>query len=342
MVTDVRRHRADDDATTGGPVGARSARRRWWIPYAFLAPLVSVFALFYLWPAFNTVLSSFFEWGLASPWRIHDPSTWEFVGLSNYAENLTSARFWSSVVNTAIWLIVFPAMVLVISLLVSVAIWFLPWGGTLFRTAFILPMTISLAAAGVIWTFMYSPDFGVIPSFLGLFGLDGAALDWGPIHLRAGQWLSNPGTIDLGFVQIRLVNLSLVVAGVWAFTGFGVITITAGLTAIPPDLIEAARVDGARPLQIVRHVLVPSLRGSLVIVGTISFIFALRTFDIVWVVTQGGPATDSEVLAVLLYQQAFQFIGDAGLATTVAVLMSIVLIAAAYPYLRGVIQEERH
>ncbi|HSJ44067.1 MAG TPA: hypothetical protein VK923_05210 [Euzebyales bacterium] len=77
------------------------------------------------------------------------------------------------------------------------------------------------------------------------------------------------------------------------------------------------------------------------IIGTISFIFALRTFDIVWVVTQGGPATDSEVLAVLLYQQAFRFIGDAGLSTTVAVIMSIVLIAAAYRYLRGVIQEER-
>ena len=131
------------------------------------------------------------------------------------------------------------------------------------------------------------------------------------------------------------------VAGVWAFTGFGVITLTAGLTAISPELVEAARVDGARPLQIIRHVLVPGLRGSLVIVGTISFIFALRTFDIVWVVTQGGPATDSEVLAVLLYQQAFQFIGDAGLGTTVAVIMSVVLVLAAYPYLRGVIREEQ-
>jgi ABC-type sugar transport system permease subunit len=311
------------------------------VPYAFLGPLVAIFTLFYLWPAFNTVLSSFFEWGLASPWRIHDPSTWEFVGLSNYVENLTSARFWDAVVNTSIWLVFFPLLVLILSLFISVAIWFLPRGGTLLRTAFILPMTISLAAAGVIWTFMYNPNFGVIPSFLGVFGLDGAAFDWGPIHLRAGQWLSNPGEIDLGVIQIRLINLSLVVAGVWAFTGFGVITLTAGLTAISPELVEAARVDGARPLQIIRHVLVPSLRGSLVIVGTISFIFALRTFDIVWVVTQGGPATDSEVLAVLLYQQAFQFIGDAGLGTTVAVIMSVVLIVAAYPYLRGVIREEQ-
>jgi ABC-type sugar transport system permease subunit len=320
----------------------RSRRRdQWWVPYAFLGPLLLVFTLFYLWPAFNTVLSSFFEWGLASPWRIHDPSTWQFVGLNNYVENLTSARFWDAVVNTSIWLVFFPVLVLILSLFISVAIWFLPRGGTLLRTAFILPMTISLAAAGVIWTFMYNPNFGVIPSFLGVFGLDGAALDWGPIHLRAGQWLSNPGVIDLGVIQIRLINLSLVVAGVWAFTGFGVITLTAGLTAISPELVEAARVDGARPLQIVRHVLVPGLRGSLVIVGTISFIFALRTFDIVWVVTQGGPATDSEVLAVLLYQQAFQFIGDAGLGTTVAVIMSVVLVLAAYPYLRGVIREEQ-
>lgn len=340
MATDVERQPDEQAAPT--PTGRLRRRERWWVPYAFLAPLVIVFALFYLWPAFNTVVSSFFEWGLANPWRIHDPSTWEFVGVSNYVENLTSARFWNAAVNTTIWLVVFPAMVLVFSLFISVAIWFLPRGGTLFRTAFILPMTISLAAAGVIWSFMYNPDFGVIPSFLRLVQLEGAALDWGPIHLRLGQWLSNPGMIDFGLFQLPLVNLSLVVAGVWAFTGFGVITLTAGLTAISPELVEAAKVDGARPLQIVRHVLVPSLRGSLVIVGTISFIFALRTFDIVWVVTQGGPATDSEVLAILLYQQAFQFIGDAGLGTTVAVIMSLVLIAAAYPYLRGVIQEERH
>lgn len=340
MATDVERRPDEQAAPT--PTGRLRRREGWWVPYAFLAPLVIVFALFYLWPAFNTVVSSFFEWGLANPWRIHDPSTWEFVGVDNYVENLTSARFWNAVVNTTIWLVVFPAMVLVLSLFISVAIWFLPRGGTLFRTAFILPMTISLAAAGVIWSFMYNPDFGVIPSLLRLVQLEGAALDWGPIHLRLGQWLSNPGMIDFGLFQIRLVNLSLVVAGVWAFTGFGVITLTAGLTAISPELVEAAKVDGARPLQIVRHVLVPSLRGSLVIVGTISFIFALRTFDIVWVVTQGGPAADSEVLAILLYQQAFQFIGDAGLGTTVAVIMSLVLIVAAYPYLRGVIQEERH
>lgn len=338
MATQVERP-PEEQATT--PSRSPLRRERWWIPYAFLAPLVIVFALFYLWPAFNTVVSSFFAWGLSSPWRIHDLSTWDFVGLSNYVENLTSARFWNAVVNTTIWLVVFPVMVLLLSLFVSVAIWFLPRGGTLYRTVFILPMTISLAAAGVIWTFMYNPDFGVVPSFLRLLRLEGAALDWGPIHLQLGQWLSNPGVVDLGLFEIRLVNLSLVAAGVWAFTGFGVITLTAGLTAIPPELVEAARVDGARPLQVVRHVLVPSLRGSLVIVGTISFIFALRTFDIVWVVTQGGPATDTEVLAVLLYQQAFQFIGDAGLGTTVAVIMSVVLIVAAYPYLRGVIQEER-
>lgn len=331
--------------STAGPAPAAERRARLrgqsWVPYAFLAPLVGVFALFYLWPSFNTVVSSFFEWGLTRPWRIHEPASWEFVGLQNYAENLTSVRFWSSVVNTAIWLVVFPALVMLIALFVSIAIWFLPRGGTLFRTAFILPMTISLAAAGVIWSFMYNPNFGVIPSALGAVGLDGVSIDWGPIHFRARRWLSNPGSIDLGLFEIHLVNLSLIVASVWAFTGFGVITITAGLTGLSPELIEAARVDGARALQIVRYVLVPSLRGPLVIVGTISFIFALRTFDIVWVVTRGGPATDTEVLAVLLYQQAFQFIGKAGLATTVAVIMSVALIAAAYPYLRGVLREEQ-
>lgn len=99
--------------------------------------------------------------------------------------------------------------------------------------------------------------------------------------------------------------------------------------------------DGARIHQLVRYVLIPALRSPLLIVSTISVIFALRTFDIVWVITQGGPAQDSEVLAVLLWKQAFVFLDtpQAGLATAVAVIMSAALVAGAYPYLRGLLKE---
>lgn len=321
--------------------GSGSGRR--WVPYAFVLPLVVVFAAFYLWPAVNTVIGSLFRWSLLNPWSIAAPGAWDFVGLQNYVQVLTSDAFWNAVVNTVVWLVLFPLLVTGFSLLVSLAIWYTPRGGTGFRTAFILPMTISLAAAGVIWSFVYNPDFGVLTAVLDTLGLRGA-IDWGPLHFQTDNWLSSPGYLDLGLVQIRFINVSLIVAGFWAFTGFGVITFTAGLTGVAEEMIEAARVDGARVYQLVRYVLVPALRSSVVVVATVSVIFALRTFDIVWVVTQGGPASDSEVLAVLLWKQAFVFLDNpqAGAATAVAVLMSAVLIVGAYPYLRTLLREGGH
>lgn len=336
--------RSAQPGRSGGVAGSERPRRRRsekLAPYLFLAPLFAVFAAFYLWPAANTIFGSFFEWGLLNPWRLTDPATWEFVGLSNYTTVLASARFWNAVVNTAIWLVLFPALVTVVSLLAAVAIWHVRVGKPVFRTVFLLPMAISLVAAGVIWTFMYDPDFGVLPAVLDTVGLD-RELSAGPLQFNGGHWLSNPGVIDLGFVEIRLINVSLVIAGFWAFTGWGVIIFTAGLSSMPTELLEAARVDGARAAQVVWHVIVPLLRGPMAIVVTLSVIFSLRTFDIVWVITGGGPGNDSEVLAVLLWKQAFVHLDSprAGLATAVAVLMSAALLIAAYPYLRRLEYQE--
>jgi ABC-type sugar transport system permease subunit len=220
---------------------------------------------------------------------------------------------------------------------VSILIWY-SRGGAVFRTVFILPMTISLAAAGVIWSFVYNadPQIGVLNAVLDRLGILGADWRLGPLELHPGDWLSNPGVLHLGFADIRLTNLVLVVPAFWAFTGFGVITLTAGLTAVPYELVEAAKVDGANAWQTARRILVPSLRRSLVVVGVVSVIFALRTFDIVYVMTGGGPAQDTMVLALLLWQQAFAFLDtpQGGQATAIAVLMSVVLIAGSYPYLR--------
>jgi ABC-type sugar transport system permease subunit len=187
-------------------------------------------------------------------------------------------------------------------------------------------MTISLAAAGVIWGFMYNPDSNV--------GVLNALLHG--VGLPSQNWLSHLGTVDLGFAQLQLTNFAVIVPAVWAFAGFGVITLTAGLTALPDELVESARVDGARATQVVRYVIVPALRGPLTIVLVVSVIFALRTFDIVYVTTGGGPGRQTEVLALLLWQQAFAFIDSpqAGAAASIAVLMSVVLIVGAAPYLR--------
>lgn len=328
-------------ARTAPSERAGRARASGRIGYLFVLPAMLVFALFYLWPAINTVLSSLFTWSLLAPWQLADPDTWRFAGIANYVDVLTDGRFWNAALNTGVWLVLFPILATFLSLALAIGIWEIGRAARAFRTIFVLPMTVSLTAAGVLWVLVYNPDFGVLPGVLRAVGLEGALIDIGPVHLRLSGWLSDPGTLDLGFATVDLVNLSAIMPAVWALTGFGVISFTAGLTAISPELIEAARVEGANRVQVARHVVVPQLRPAMVIVAVVFVIYALRTFDVVWVTTQGGPGTDSEVVAILLWREALAFFDSpsAGQATAIAVLLSAVMVIGAYPYLRSLLRE---
>ena len=312
--------------------------RRAATPYLFVGPIVAVFALFYLWPTILTVGSSLFTWGILNPWQTQSPADWNFAGTGNYSQTLADPAFWNAALNSAIWLVVFPTLVLALSFPLAILIWWAPRGGGLFRSVFILPLTISMTAAGVIWSFFYNPDpnKGVLNAVFSWFGLDNLSFTLGPLEFHAGHWLSDPGVLHLGFADIRFVNLFIIVAAVWTFVGFGVITFSAGLTSVDAELLDAAKVDGASRMQLVRHVIAPSLRPSVGVVAVISIIFALRTFDIVYVTTGGGPATDSQVLAMLVWEQVFQFLDSpqGGLAAAVAVLMSAVMVVIAVPYIR--------
>lgn len=331
---------------TRRPVGSGRRGRRGHnsrAAYIFLAPLLVIFALFYLWPALQSVLSSFFRWGLLRPWKIQDSATWHFVGLDNYRQTLSDADFANATTNSVLWLIVFPVLVTVVSLAMAISIWHTRRWAAVFRTIFVLPMTISLAAAGVIWTFIYNPDpdVGVLNAVLHALHLSGD-LNIGPLHLRSGQWLADAGSLNLGFTQIKLVNLMVMIPAVWAFSGFGVVTFTAGLSSLPGELVDSAKVDGCGTWQLVRNVIIPHLRQPMMIVVVVSVIFALRTFDIVYVMTGGGPGKDSMVLGVLVWQQAFAFLSSpkAGAAVAIAVLMSVALIVLAFPYLKAMLRRE--
>lgn len=349
MKAEVDRGPARPGVTTSlnrGPRRTRAGRREGrWAPYLFVLPLLAVFAGFYLWPSLQTLLSSFFQWGLLNPWSPTDPQGWRMVGVDNYTTVLTSASFWNAALNTAIWIIVFPALVTAFAMMLAILVWYLGRGSAVFRSLFVLPLTISLAATGVIWSFVYNPDrdVGVLNAVLGRLGILGFEVDWGWFQLHVGRWLSDPGLLAVGPVELRLTNVALVVPAFWAFTGFGVVTYTAGLTSLSAELVEAARVDGARTSQVVRYVVVPSLRQPMIVTFVVSAIFALRTFDIVYVMTGGGPAEDTMVLALLLWLQAFQFLDEpqAGEGAAMAVLMSAALIAAAYPYLRSSVRGGR-
>ena len=309
--------------------------------YLFVLPALIVFSLFYLWPAINTVLSSLFTWSILRPWTVADPESWQFAGIGNYVDVLTDGRFWNAVRNTAVWLVIFPIVTTAFSLAIAILIWEARVGQRAFRTIFVAPMTVSLTAAGVLWTLVYNPDFGALSAALGVVGLDGAQLDIGPLQVRLSDWLSDPGRIAIGEWVLPLVNLTVIAPAFWALTGFGVISFTAGLTGLNTEIVEAARVEGANRWQVVRHVVVPSLRPALVIVAVVFVIYALRTFDVVFVTTNGGPGTNSEVVAILLWREALAFFDtpSAGQATAIAVLLSVAMVIGAYPYLRRLLEE---
>lgn len=326
---------------SAAPDAGAPRRSNWSGAYLFVLPAAIIFALFYLYPALNTLLSSFFVWSVLSPWQPFDPSTWRFAGLGNYVEVLSDGRFWKAALNTAVWLLLFPTLATLFSLVVAILIWQARIGQRLFRSIFVMPMAVSLTAAGVLWALVYNPDFGVLTAVTRALGIHGAELQLGPLQLRIGDWLSDLGSLDLGVASLSLVNLAVIAPAFWALTGFGVISFTAGLTALEQELVEAARVEGASALQVVRHVIVPSLRGAMIIVGIVFVIYALRTFDVVWVTTRGGPGTDTEVIAVLLWREALEFFDtpSAGQATAIALLLSAVMVIGAFPYLRSLLRE---
>lgn len=307
----------------------------------FVLPALVIFVLFYLYPALNTLLSSLFSWGVLSPWQPFAPDTWNFVGLDNYVLVLRDGRFWNAVLNTVVWLIVFPVASTFFSLLVAVLIWQARVGQRIFRSIFVMSLTVSLTAAGVLWALVYNPDFGVLTALTGALGIDGFQVHLGPLEFRLADWLSDLGTLQLGFAELSLVNVAVIAPAFWALTGFGVISFTAGLSSLDQQQIEAAQVEGASGFQVLRHVVIPSLRGATVIVSIVFVIYALRTFDVVWVTTRGGPGTDTEVVAVLLWRKALEFFDSpsGGQATAIAFLLTAVLVAGAYPYLRSLLRE---
>lgn len=328
-------------STMGGGTEVERAGRAG--AYLFVLPAVLVFAVFYLYPALNTFASSLFRWSVLSPWQPVEPSTWTFAGLDNYTAVLGDRRFWNSVLNTGVWLILFPLVSTLFSLVVAILIWQIRFGQRLFRSIFVMSMTISLTAAGVLWALVFNPDFGVLTAITKAIGLYGAELNLGPLHLRFADWLSDLGTLHLGFADLSLVNVAVIAPAFWALAGFGVISFTAGLSSLDQELVEAAHLDGANALQVVRYVVIPSLRRPMIIVAVVFVIYALRTFDVVWVTTRGGPGTDTEVVAVLLWRKALEFFDtpSAGHATAIAFLLSAVMVAVAFPYLRSMLRREQ-
>lgn len=282
--------------SSGGSAGTAASAA--WL---FLAPALSVMAVFFFLPVGAAFLMSFTDLDL---YALADPTTVRFVGLRNYTEILTSATFWQALSNTAYFVAVGAPLSIAASLgtalmLHSKAVWLKP----LFRLGFFLPVVTTLVAVAVVWRYVYHPGYGLLNQALGALGVP--AIDW----------LGNPAW----------AMPALILLAVWKNFGYNMLIFLAGLGAIPEELYEAARLDGATKAQEFWYVTLPQLAPTTAFITLMTVIGYCQFFAEPYVMTNGGGPLDRTLSVVLLmYREGFKF-WHMGYATALAFLLAAMI-----------------
>lgn len=267
-------------------------------PWLFPLPAVLAILILIVGPILANFVLSAHDWFVAGQPR--------FIGFDNYTRALRDSRFWNGFINT----FYFTGLAVPIQLVLGLAIAVLfnrnfPGKGIV-RTIILLPMVATPVAIALIWALMFNPSLGVLNYFLESLGL--------PRLL----WVA----------QSNLAIPSLVLVDVWQWTPMIALILLAALQGVPDELLEAARIDGASAWQAFWHVTLPTIRSAIVVALILRTIDALKTFDIIYVITEGGPGTASETLNVYAFKTGFIFF-HAGYAATVLIFLLFVVLGMA-------------
>src|SRR6516165_11806543 len=277
------------------------------LPWAFLAPALVIYSVVVVYPMVYSGYLSLFRWDGISPTKV-------FVGFENYITLFTKNDvFWIALKNNAVWLVI--ALFLPTSMGLGFALLLNSRfrGSHIFRSVFYFPAVLSLAVVGLIWTWIYHPDLGLLNQMLSAVGL----------KALTRNWLSDP--------QIALYPV--IIAATWNAVGLPMLLYLAGLQTIPEELHEAAKVEGAGPIQRFVYVTFPLLRETTLIVLAITAINALKAYDIVYAMTNGGPANRTQLLSTWMYFLTYNY-NQTGLGTAIAVILFSLTMIFAVPYIR--------
>ena len=276
--------------------GFLARRRRTYL--LFVLPALLVVGAVIIFPWAFTVWMSAFDWKIGS--------VAHFVGFDNYAQLATNKRFLESIVHTFYFTVL--AVIFPLILGTAAALIFhreFPLRGML-RSIFTMPMMATPVAVALVWTMMFHPQQGVLNYLLSLVGL--------PPSL----WVYSP----------TWVIPSLVLVEIWHWTPLIMLIVLGGLAALPTEPYESARLDGASEWQLFRYITLPLLAPFLIVAAVIRTIDALKAFDTIYVISQGGPGTASETINLYLYLQAFAFY-NVGNASAVVVVFFVIILALA-------------
>lgn len=291
---------------------ARSARseRPWpetWVAAAFVAPAALVVLLVVIVPLGRALWMSLFDIQLTRP------GVEPFVGLGNYLDQLTSGDFWGATGRALFFTVVSTALELGLgmglALLMDQPLRF-RW---LLRSIIILPWALPTIVNALMWRWIDNAEYGALNALLTQTG----------ITHSYQPWLSNS---DLAMWMV-------IIADVWKMTPLVAILLLAGLQSVDREIVEVARIDGAGPLQLFRHILLPLLTPVILIVLVLRTMEAFKVFDLIWIMTHGGPANSTQSIAIYAYQTAYQGF-DFGRGAALGYLIALVIMILAAVYLR--------
>ncbi len=272
--------------------------------FSFLAPALLIYIIIIVFPGIYSVVLSLFEWNGVAEKR--------FVGLANYVKLFTNDDiFRIALKNNIIWIVLTVCITVVLALILALVLNGKFTGRIVYRSIFYFPYMLSWIVIGIIWKWMYNPNFGMINTFLGAVGLDSLK----------GSYLSNP----------KIALYCIFAAALWQGLGQPMLYFLAGLQTMSSDVLEAARIDGAGKINLFIRIIVPMLKETFVIVLATQIIASMKVYDIIYVMTDSGPANSTQTLATYMYNQTFSY-NNLGMGSTVATIMVIIMMFIIVPY----------
>ncbi|QGQ96780.1 sugar ABC transporter permease [Paenibacillus psychroresistens] len=273
----------------------------------FILPALVFYVVFLIIPIIQTAQFSLFEWDGASP-------VMNFVGFDNYARLLQDPIFWKALGHNLFWIawtVTIPIFLgLILALLVrSNGI----KGALIFRVTYFMPTIVSLIAVGIVWNWMLHPSFGIVNTILDKIGLGSLALDW----------LGNEHT----------VMPALATAGSWTYYGFCMVIFMAAMQGIDKSYYEVAKLEGATVIQTFVQVTIPLLKNTITLLVLNSLIGSFKVFDIIYLMTKGGPYHSSEVISTYMFDSAFRS-NEVGFGAAISIALALIIATCSIVYMR--------
>jgi raffinose/stachyose/melibiose transport system permease protein len=255
----------------------------------FIIPTIILYGLFFLYPMFSSVFYAFTNW---------DGYQSQFIGIDNFTNAFGDENFRVAIINNLYFILFSVGIQVPVIILFALLISNVKKLKGFYKTTVFMPSILSTSVIGILWGFIYDPDIGPITAFLGFFGLD-------PIF-----WLAEP----------KWAMIAILLTNAWQWVGFYIVLILAAILAIPREIDEAASIDGANATQRAWYLTVPLIKPIISVVVMLSIAGAMRVVDIVLVMTNGGPAGTTEVMASYMVNKAIKY-GEYGYGTSLAIII---------------------